>query len=101
MGVKGKEKQTVGELYDLFESLADELWPDEGSEPGERQAVPVKGELSLEAQIANEMNSLQKPRKEKRFGDVVYISCKPPVDPVQLVVKHIENVQRTGITHTR
>lgn len=106
--VKGKEKQTVGELYDLFESLADELWPDEGSEPGERQAVPVKGELSLEAQIANEMNSLQKPRKEKRFAScqtntpcVVYISCKPPVDPVQLVVKHIENVQRTGITHTR
>src|SRR5579863_5060592 len=24
-----------------------------------------------------------------------------PVDPVQLVLKHIENVERTGITHTR
>jgi len=32
---------------------------------------------------------------------VIFISCKPPVDPVQLVLKHIENVERTGVTHTR
>lgn len=100
--VKGKEKQTVGELYDLFESLADELWPEESPVPG------MASDLSLEAQIADEMSSLKKPRKEKRFAScqtntpcVVFISCKPPVDPVQLVVKHVENVQRTGLTRTR
>ncbi|KAJ3555076.1 hypothetical protein NP233_g12292 [Leucocoprinus birnbaumii] len=84
--VKGKEKQTVGELYDLFESvrvpdgrswtvlnlyqLADDLWPQEPPEPGEQ------GELSLEAQIADEMSSLQKPRKEKRFGDYILFSIQ-------------------------
>jgi len=32
---------------------------------------------------------------------VIFISCKAPVDPVELVLKHIENVEKTGITHTR
>ncbi|XP_006459466.1 hypothetical protein AGABI2DRAFT_218712 [Agaricus bisporus var. bisporus H97] len=105
--VKGKEKQTVGELYDLFESLADELWPEDISGQEEKTASTSE-ELSLEAQIANEMSSLQKSRREKRFAScqtntpcVVFLSCKPPVDPVQLVVRHIENVQRTGVTQTR
>ncbi|KAF9450074.1 hypothetical protein P691DRAFT_726789 [Macrolepiota fuliginosa MF-IS2] len=105
--VKGKEKQTVGELYELFESLADELWPEDITSSGE-QAGTTTIELSLEAQIANEMLSLQRPKREKRFVNcqtntpcVVFLSCKPPVDPVQIVVKHIKNVQRTGVTHTR
>jgi len=32
---------------------------------------------------------------------VVFISCKPPVDPVKLVATHIQNVERTGVTRTR
>lgn len=32
---------------------------------------------------------------------VVFISCKSPVDPVQLVLKHVENVMETGISRTR
>ncbi|KAF5391582.1 hypothetical protein D9757_002528 [Collybiopsis confluens] len=32
---------------------------------------------------------------------VVFISCKPPVDPVQLVETHIRNVSSNGITRTR
>jgi len=32
---------------------------------------------------------------------VIFISCKAPVDPVELVLRHIENVEQTGITHTR
>ena len=127
--------------YSSLFQLADELWPEESPVPG------MASDLSLEAQIADEMSSLKKPRKEKRFGSdilhhffllnvrltsshiascqtntpcgkelvpirisigpftscflVVFISCKPPVDPVQLVVKHVENVQRTGLTRTR
>ena len=32
---------------------------------------------------------------------VVFISCKPPVDPVKLVTHHLENVERTGVTRTK
>ena len=32
---------------------------------------------------------------------VVFISCKPPVDPVKLVTTHVENVMKTGVTQTR
>lgn len=32
---------------------------------------------------------------------VVFISCKPPVDPVELVVKYVNDVQNTGVTRTR
>ncbi|OJA19977.1 hypothetical protein AZE42_04215 [Rhizopogon vesiculosus] len=29
------------------------------------------------------------------------MSCKPPIDPVKLVMKHVESVQRTGVTRTK
>lgn len=32
---------------------------------------------------------------------VIFISCKPPVDPVLLVETHLKEVEKTGITHTR
>jgi len=32
---------------------------------------------------------------------VVFISCKRPVDPVELVVNYIKTVQTTGVTRTR
>lgn len=35
------------------------------------------------------------------FDPVIFMSCKLPVDPVKLVMKHVENVQRTGITGTK
>jgi len=31
----------------------------------------------------------------------IFISCKPPVDPVELVVKYVGMVEDTGITRTR
>ena len=34
-------------------------------------------------------------------GAVVFISCKPPVDPVKLVTTHVQNVVNTGVTNTR
>ncbi|KAI0272169.1 hypothetical protein BGY98DRAFT_1002353 [Russula aff. rugulosa BPL654] len=113
--VKGKEKQTVGELYDLFESLASELWPESTAaaveaDDDESHAGSDVGEVEedLEKQIAKELASIKRPRKEQRFANcqtntpcVIFISCKPPVDPVQLVLKHVENVERTGVTNTR
>ncbi|KAI0360017.1 hypothetical protein OH77DRAFT_1472008 [Trametes cingulata] len=110
--VKGKEKQTVGELYDLFESLANELWPTEATQNAD--AAPddsdeEEGDADdLEKQIAKEVASMKRPRKETRFANcktntpcVVFISCKPPIDPVKLVTTHVQNVMNTGVTQTR
>ncbi|KAI0324143.1 hypothetical protein GY45DRAFT_452332 [Cubamyces sp. BRFM 1775] len=109
--VKGKEKQTVGELYDLFESLANQLWPTDGAEDADAQGASDEedgGADDLEKQIAKEVASMKRPRKETRFANcltntpcVVFISCKPPVDPVKLVTTHIENIMKTGATQTR
>ncbi|KAI0058656.1 hypothetical protein BV25DRAFT_1909099 [Artomyces pyxidatus] len=112
--VKGKEKQTVGELYDLFESLASELWPEDvpgthaQKEDGQEGDSDDDMDEDLEKQIARELASMKKPRTERRFANcltntpcVVFISCRPPVNPVELVLKHIENVSDTGVTNTK
>ncbi|KAH7926091.1 hypothetical protein BV22DRAFT_1128473 [Leucogyrophana mollusca] len=109
--VKGKEKQTVGELYDLFESVAAEIWRIEtGKAKADDEAGESEGEHDedLEAQVAKELAAMKRPRPEPRFVNcqtntpcVVFIACKPPVDPVKLVVTHVENVERTGITRTK
>ncbi|KAG7451308.1 uncharacterized protein BT62DRAFT_961061 [Guyanagaster necrorhizus] len=109
--VKGKEKQTVGELYDLFDSLASDLWPlagDENDLHSDSDDGTGAASLSLEAQISNEISAMKRPRHEQRFTNcqtntpcVVFISCKPPVDPVRLVETHIRNVQKTGFMRTR
>ncbi|KAF5340910.1 hypothetical protein D9758_012184 [Tetrapyrgos nigripes] len=88
--VKGKEKQTVGELYDLFDSIASEIWPVESAkeEGSDSDSSREENDTSIEAQITNEISRMKKPRKEQRFSNcltntpcVVFISCKPPVDP--------------------
>ncbi|PCH42476.1 hypothetical protein WOLCODRAFT_102214 [Wolfiporia cocos MD-104 SS10] len=128
--VKGKEKQTVGELYELFENIASELWPDDSLKAAQGEDGSDDSEEEddgdIEKQIAKEVASMKRPRKEQRFANcqintpcgaksvhvaviectqvlqpVVFISCKPPVDPVQLVVKHVQNIAETGVTHTR
>ncbi|KAG2139171.1 uncharacterized protein EDB93DRAFT_1241985 [Suillus bovinus] len=111
--VKGKEKGTVGELYDLFESLAADMWPVEGhgSSVNDRDNgsdADGSEEDDLETQIAKEVAALKRPKVEKRFANcltntqcVIFMSCKPPVDPVKLVMKHVENVQITGVTRTK
>jgi len=62
----------------------------------------------LEKQMAKELASIKRPRKEQMFANcqtntpcVIFISCKAPVDPIKLVLKHIENVAATGVTRTR
>ncbi|KAG6821338.1 hypothetical protein H0H93_000199 [Arthromyces matolae] len=108
--VKGKERQTVAECFDIFESVASELWPLD-SRVGDMSPNDEESEdedLSIEAQIANEINAMKKPKHEPRFTNcqtnttcVVFISCKPPVDPVQLVVKLVRDVQMTGVVRSR
>ncbi|KAH9064035.1 hypothetical protein EDB87DRAFT_1557647 [Lactarius vividus] len=103
--VKGKEKQTVGELYDLFESLASELWPETAAVPdgASDEDDPDEGAVTedLEKQISKELASIKRPRKEQIFANcqtntpcVIFISCKAPVDPVKLVLKYIEDTRK-------
>ncbi|KAG2124221.1 hypothetical protein DEU56DRAFT_744708 [Suillus clintonianus] len=113
--VKGKEKGTVGELYDLFESLAADMWPTEGLDSSsaanndrDNNSDADENEDDLETQIAKEVAALKRPKVEKRFANcltntqcVIFMSCKPPVDPVKLVMKHVDNVQKTGVTRTK
>ncbi|KAJ7650066.1 hypothetical protein FB45DRAFT_886822 [Roridomyces roridus] len=104
--IKGKEKHAVGELYELFNTLGSELWPE--TKEGDDSDSEPEEELSIEAQIASELSAMKKPKHEQRFANcqtntacLVFISCKPPIDPVQLVATHLRRVQETGITHTR
>ncbi|PPQ95192.1 hypothetical protein CVT26_014883 [Gymnopilus dilepis] len=111
--VKGKEKQTIGEIYEIFESISSDIWPHQDSaDHSSSDEATADAELSLEDQIAKEVSAMKRPRAEntakQRFVNcqtntpcVVFISCKPPVDPVELVVKYIKNVQETGVTRTR
>ncbi|EEB94338.1 hypothetical protein MPER_06862, partial [Moniliophthora perniciosa FA553] len=62
--VKGKEKQTVGELYDLFESLGSELWPTTKEEDKDDEDPETETPETLEAQIANEISAIKRPRVE-------------------------------------
>ncbi|KAL1675845.1 hypothetical protein EV122DRAFT_292326 [Schizophyllum commune] len=115
---RGKERQTVGELYDLFESLSAEIWPPTEGEVGETEGSFTKPanaddsdddeDLSIEAQIAKEVAGIKKPAAEKRIQNchtdtqcVVFMACRPPVDPIVLVMRHLKNVEMTGITRTR
>ncbi|TRM64403.1 hypothetical protein BD626DRAFT_536395 [Schizophyllum amplum] len=101
--VKGKERQAVGELYDLLESLSTEIWPPEQPQGSSEAASNIDSEgeeeLSIEAQIAKEVSAIKRPAAEKRI--LVFMACRAPVDPVILVTRHMKNVETTGITRTR
>ncbi|KAJ3888311.1 hypothetical protein GG344DRAFT_90027 [Lentinula edodes] len=101
--VRGKERQTVGELYDLFHSVAADLWPIEDTHllknSPEDTETHESSEVSIEEQINAEVIAIKRPKSEQKF--VVFISCKSPVDPVQLVETHIQNVKSTGAARTR
>ncbi|KZS94182.1 hypothetical protein SISNIDRAFT_485104 [Sistotremastrum niveocremeum HHB9708] len=104
----GKEKQCVGELYDLFESLADELWPPKDPWDSDDQLAEAFKQLDVEERVKRELAILKAPKSQKRFHNcrtdtvcLIYIQCSPTVDPVKLVLHHLEEVERTGITRTR
>ncbi|KAG8874518.1 F-actin-capping protein subunit beta [Tulasnella sp. 331] len=128
----GKEKQVIGELLDVLESvrrlsiafgwtfglslptsrsqIAGELWPPE-------KAMDLNGsgdetaeeEEDLDKQLANELAAIRKPhRPTQRFRNIfvdtkclAFISCRPPVDPVKLVLAYFEEIERTKQARTR
>jgi len=89
-GVKGKEKQAVGEIYDLFESvsfrsrknifhvyrsyqIASELWPKNSGKIDDLGDSDTEDTgMSLEDQVLKEISSMKRPRTqdpEQRFGE--------------------------------
>lgn len=162
LGVKGKERQAVSEVYELFDSVSLLLciiwrsllnhwtrWP------------PIYGLLTpihlaiLTIHQTNRRREMSKPKSPARcrlwngrglsnalvrllrnkksdlltincfavncqtntpcgsildiyfFGwsdraaIVLFMSCKPPVNPVELIMKHMKNIEESGITRTR
>ncbi|CAE6480375.1 hypothetical protein RSOLAG22IIIB_07314 [Rhizoctonia solani] len=114
MTVKGKEKQATNELCEIIESISDRLWPkalpaieatadagDDGSE-----------EEDIEKQLAKELSDINKPKVKDSIDGriaicptetacVIYIATKPPTDPIEVVLQHMEQVSQTGVSGTR
>ena len=93
---KGKEKQAVGEVYQVFESvgvqvrhgmgcvlivtaqIASDIWPETAPDgnrecDGADESDDAEGGEDFEAQVARELASIKRPRKEQRFGGWVLI----------------------------
>ncbi|KAG6874987.1 hypothetical protein C0992_005660 [Termitomyces sp. T32_za158] len=70
--VKGKERQAVAECYDLFDSVASELWPigSEGDNVDSDSDDNEDEDLPIETQIANEVSAMKKPKQGPRFGEL-------------------------------
>ncbi|KAF8972171.1 hypothetical protein BDZ97DRAFT_1015522 [Flammula alnicola] len=70
--VKGKEKQTVGEIYELFESIASEIWPIETPIDKNSDEEEDDTGLSLEERVAKEVSDMKRPRSgnpQQRFAN--------------------------------
>lgn len=70
----------MGELYDLFEQYATEMWPGESSSSADVKAEDDSDDeededLDIEKQIAKEMSTMKRPRKETRFGRFCASNC--------------------------
>ncbi|CAE6484077.1 unnamed protein product [Rhizoctonia solani] len=114
MTVKGKEKQATNELCEIIESISNRIWP----KPLPATEAPTEAEEDgseeedIEKQLAKELSEINKP-KAKDFTDrriatcptetacVIYIATKPPIDPVEVVLQHMEQVSQTGVSGTR
>ncbi|CAE6427916.1 unnamed protein product [Rhizoctonia solani] len=115
MTVKGKEKQATNELYEIIESISDRLWPK--TPPTTEATVELdkaeeEEEEDIEKQLAKELSDINKP-KTKNTTDrriaicptdtacVIYIATKSPIDPVEVVLRHMEQVAQAGVSGTR
>jgi len=117
MVVKGKEKQAIGELYNIIEIISDEIWPkppttDPAALEGDSGAEDSEEDQDIERQLAKELSDInkKKPRgsSERRIAScptdtacVVYMATKPPIDPVVVTLRHMEQVAQTGVSGTR
>jgi len=106
--IKGKEKQAVGEVYDIFESIAERLYPTSNAAEASDGDDIVDSE-DIEAAMAKDLAELKKPRsKGSRFVNckvdaicLVFMAVKPPIDPVRLILTYLTDVEQTGVTRTR
>ncbi|KAG9036440.1 hypothetical protein FS837_001685 [Tulasnella sp. UAMH 9824] len=107
----GKEKQVIGELYDVLDSLAEELWPRDPNvfTNNDAQSDDDLDEEDFEKALANELSAIKKPAaNERRLKNVfidtkclAFLSCRPPLDPVRVTLAYFEEIERTGRARTR
>ncbi|KAG8701864.1 hypothetical protein FRC09_005086 [Ceratobasidium sp. 395] len=114
MVVKGKEKQAAGELYNVIETISDQLWPKPPAAEADEadNASESSNEEDIEKQLAKELSDINKPKSkvstERRIAIcptdttcVIYVSTKLPIDPVRVTLHHMKQVSQTGISGTR
>ncbi|KAJ1307193.1 hypothetical protein OPQ81_001308 [Rhizoctonia solani] len=115
MTVKGKEKQAANELCEIIESISDRLWPKPPSTMGPTADAEEDGseeDEDIEKQLAKELSDINKPKakdtSDRRIATcstetacVIYITTKSPIDPVEVVLQHMEQVSQTGLSGTR
>ncbi|QRV74970.1 THUMP domain-containing protein [Ceratobasidium sp. AG-Ba] len=116
MVVKGKEKQAASELYGIIETISDQIWPKPLNDKNEGNDKESDGasedDEDIEKQLAKELSDISKAkpkdRTERRIAVcptettcVIYVSTKPPIDPVRVTLQHMEQVSQTGVSGTR
>ncbi|KAH7342102.1 hypothetical protein B0J17DRAFT_649469 [Rhizoctonia solani] len=115
MTVKGKEKQATSELYEIIESISDRLWlkpPSTAEATAEINEDGSEEDEDIEKQLAKELSDINKPKvkdsTDRRIATcptetacVIYIATKPPIDPIKVVLEHMEQVTQTGVSGTR
>ncbi|KAF8604582.1 hypothetical protein BDV93DRAFT_605888 [Ceratobasidium sp. AG-I] len=117
MVVKGKEKQAAGELYNIIETISDEMWPKPpatglAAPEGDSDSDDSEDDQDIEKQLAKELSDINKKKpkgsSERRIAScptdtacVVYMATKPPIDPVVVTLRHMEQVAQTGVSGTR
>ncbi|CAE7075500.1 unnamed protein product [Rhizoctonia solani] len=119
MTVKGKEKQATNELCEIIESISDRLWPKPppATETGttaeaDEDEDGTEEDEDIEKQLAKELSDINKPKmkdsKNRRIATcptdtacVIYVVTKLPINPVEVVLGHMEQVSQTGISGTR
>ncbi|EJD48870.1 hypothetical protein AURDEDRAFT_161805 [Auricularia subglabra TFB-10046 SS5] len=110
--VRGRDHQSGMEVVDLFEELANDIWPPEPVAMDVEPVQPSGGiddELAAElAELKNEARTRHNPNKTRRFSVihtdaecVLFVLCRPPVDPLRLVLEYLEQVEQTKVAKLR
>jgi len=98
----GKEKQCVAEVSNIFHAVVEKLWFCSEDRPY------LDDDIDIEERICLELEALKVAPSQRPFWScktntqcLIWIRCNPPVDPVQLVLSYLHQVQVSRTSRTR
>ncbi|CED84116.1 THUMP domain-containing proteins [Phaffia rhodozyma] len=126
-GLRSKERQSVAEMYQVLESLVEELYPGEqekyrifresfwaDEEKARLAATAAEEGDDFEDELAKELAELKLERSSKTkkkaslivnkhtdIDCIMFFSLHPPIDPLHLVLHYANQILRTGVSQTR